>query len=185
MDEVGSFTTLDKRQVTVRRITAKDTPLLVDLFHHLSERTIRLRFHTHLSHIPEDRLWEQAQALSDLDPAREVALLALVEEEGSEHAVGVARFSRASAEDIQAEAAVVVRDDYQGAGLGTHLAFRLIHVARSMGIKQFVAWVLPENIEVLRLINKLGLPFEQQTRMGETKIVANIDEIDKLQALLD
>lgn len=185
MNDREAFTTLDGRQVTIRHITVKDAPLLVDMFHRLSERTLRLRFHAYLGHLPDKRVWEGAIALSDLDPAREVALVALIQEEDGEHAVGVARFSRATPDDEEAEAAVVVRDDFQQAGLGTYLSFKLIHVARSMGIKRFVAWVMPENRQVLHMVKKMGLPFEQNTQMGETQIVVHIDEIDRLQSILN
>jgi acetyltransferase len=179
-----SFTTKDGRRVDIRRLRDDDAALLVDMFHHLSDRTKRLRFHAYLGNVSEKRLWQEAMALSKLDPERQVALLAIAREEGAEPAVGVARLSRATAEVDEAEAAIVVRDDYQNAGLGTRLGVALIQVARSMGINRLFAWVMTENRQVLQMTNKLGLPIQQDTRAGETKIIVKIDEIDHLQAML-
>lgn len=184
-DEPVTFATIDNRPVVIRRLQESDTPLLVEMFHHLSERTRRLRFHAYLGNVPEERIWQEAMALARLDPARQAALVAVIEEEGEERAVGVARFSRETPAAEEAEAALVVRDDFQNVGLGTHLTFELIHIARAMGIRRFLAWVLIENYHVLQMIKKIGLPLEQKTEMGETRIVVHIDEIDRLQALLD
>jgi acetyltransferase len=166
-----TFTTKDGRLVTVRRICPDDAPRLMDLYHHLSERSRQLRFHTYAGTVSEKQMWEQAVALSDLDPQREAAVVATVEEEGEEHIVGVARFARARPEDVEAEAAIVVRDDFQSAGLGTYLLWQLILLAHDMDIKAFCAWVLTENVAMMRVIKHLGLPARMTVRHGENYLV--------------
>jgi len=180
-----SFTTRDGRPVTIRPLREEDAPRLVALFHRLSERTKRFRFHAYVGNWPDEYVWKQAVALSRLDPQRQAALVAAVQEEGEEAVVGVARFSRAAPDDDEAEAAIVVRDDYQSVGLGTRLMFELVHVARAMGIRHFVAWVLHENRQMLRMIAKTGLPYEQRTSRGEAQLVVHIDEIDRLWKMVD
>ncbi|MFQ5575520.1 MAG: GNAT family N-acetyltransferase [Anaerolineae bacterium] len=185
MPQAKTFTTTDGREVTIRPIKKGDAALLVDMFHRLSGQTKRFRFHGYVGKLPDEQIWKQAVALSTLDPQRQAALVAAVCEDGEERIVGVARFSRAAPADTQAEAAVVVRDDFQGVGLGTRLMFELVHVARSMGIRELAAWVLAENRRLLRMIDKLGLPFERRTSRGETQLAVSIAEIDNLWQLLD
>ena len=68
-----------------------DAALLVDMFHHLSERSRRLRFHTYTGNLPKERIWRDAIALSDLDSDRQLALVAVHEQETEQHIVGVAQ----------------------------------------------------------------------------------------------
>lgn len=185
MRETDLFTTSDGREVTIRRMQDDDADLLVDMFYHLSERTKRFRFHTYLEKIPDERIWREAVALSHLDPQRQVALVSVTTKSAGEHAVGVARFNRVAPDDIEAEAAIVVRDDFQRRGLGTHLMFKLIHIAHSMGIRDFVAWVMAENRQIMRMVKKAGLPYKQHTSRGETKLFVSIAEIDKLRAVVE
>jgi GNAT superfamily N-acetyltransferase len=175
MDEPILFTTKDGRQVTIRRITDSDTALLVDMYYHLSEETKRLRFHTIPRNLSEEQVWKEAMTLSHLDPQRQAALVAIIREDDGEHAVGVARFSRATPTDIEAETAIVVRDDYQSAGIGKKLLYHLSEVARSMDIKKFNAWVLTENQRVLGIISNLNFPVELKTSRGETHVIVRLE----------
>src|SRR5207249_519580 len=80
--------------------------------------------------------------------------IAAVDRWGSEEQiVGVTRFQIVRAG--RAEAAVVVRDDFQGAGLGTELLLRLLALARWAGVREFGGEVLAANTRMLRLL-KLG-----------------------------
>ncbi len=166
-----TFTTKDGRRVTVRPIRPDDAPRLVDLYHRLSARSRQLRFHTYANKMADEQVWEQAVALSDLDPQREAAVVAVAEEDGEERIVGVARFARARPEDVEAETAIVVRDDYHGGGLGTYLLRRLIPLARDLGIQAFCAWVLTENVAIMRIVKNAGLPARMTVRQGENYLV--------------
>ncbi|MBU0495725.1 MAG: GNAT family N-acetyltransferase [Chloroflexi bacterium] len=166
-----TFTTRDGRLVTVRPIRPDDAPRLVAMFHRLSLRSRQLRFHTYASNVDDADVWKQAVALSDLDPQREAALVAVAEEENEEYIVGVARLARATPEDVEAETAIVVRDDYQSGGLGTYLLWRLIPIAHEMGIQAFCAWVMSHNDAVMRIIKNVGLPAQMSVRQGENYMV--------------
>ena len=101
-----------------------------------------------------------------------LAIVGLVQEDdGREHAVGVARFGRATAADTEAEVAVVVRDDFQRKGLGKHLLLTLADKARELGISYFTAWVASDNIRLMKLIKDMELRnVQSETRHGQTKI---------------
>ncbi len=172
--EQHTFTTRDGRTVTIRAIKESDTALLVDLWHHLSDRSKRMRFHTLPKELPPQEIWRRAAELAHLHPRRQAAVVATFQAEDGEHIVGVARLSRATPDASVAETAVVVRDDFQHVGLGTHLLQTLGNVALAMGITQFEAWVLAENEPVLDIIVKFGYPVQMETSRGETHVLLDI-----------
>jgi acetyltransferase len=176
METIDTFVTRTGDKINLRLVNKNDAALLVDLFYHLSPESKRLRFHLYTAKIPEEKVWEEAKRLSDLDPQRQLAIVAtLTDSQGQEEAVGVARFARAKATDTEAEVAVVVRDDFQRRGLGKHLLVTLAEKARVMGITHFSAWVLAGNVRLMKLIRDLELKdVEAETRHGETKIRAPI-----------
>ncbi len=169
------YTTSMGQQVKLRLIKPDDAGLLVDLFHHLSPETKRLRFHLYTERLPEEKIWREAITLSHLDPQQHVALIAtIIEADGEEHAIGVARFARTAPGDGEAEVAIVVRDDFQHKGLGRILLTHLADLARELGITHFCGWVMAENVNLMRLIKKLEIKVESETRHGERKIRAPI-----------
>ena len=171
MSGLGHYTTPLGQQICLRFIKPDDAGLLVDLFHHLSSETKRLRFHLYTERLPEERVWQEAITLSNLDPQRHVAVVAtLVEANGEEHAVGVARFARTLLEDGEAEVAIVVRDDFQRRGVGRALLNKLADVARELGITHFSGWVLAENVNLMKLIKNLEVKLETETKYGERKV---------------
>src|SRR5262245_44782952 len=107
----GNFILHSGQVVKLRQIQKEDAALLVDLFHQLSPESRRLRFSLYTEKLSEERIWREAVALSDLNPQQHVAVIAtILDEEGRERVVGVARFVRETAQDTEAEVAVVVRD---------------------------------------------------------------------------
>jgi RimJ/RimL family protein N-acetyltransferase len=173
---IGTYTTSTGQSITLRLITKADAPLLVDFFHQLSPESKRLRFHLYTTRIPEEKVWQEARRLSDLDPQRQMAILATyVEDDAEERVVGVARFARAKSSDTEAEVAVVIRDDFQRRGLGKELLLTLADRARLLGITHFSAWVMAGNYRLMKLIKGLELKeLESDVRHGEIKIRAPI-----------
>jgi acetyltransferase len=170
------FATTDGREVFIRHIKRDDAALLVDMFHHLSDQTKRLRFQCGTPSCPEALIWREAIKLCHLEPERQVGLVAIATESNGECAVGTARCVRRTPNEIEAEVGIVVRDDYQRVGLGSRLMVELIQAARTVGIVQFEGWILPENRRMLQMIDKSGLPFKRHTKMGETHVVVSIDK---------
>lgn len=160
--------------VLVRSIRPGDAHLLVAMFHRMSERTRRLRFRAYTGNLPQERIWRQAVALSDVDPMRHRALVAVHHDDSGEHIAGVARLARATSDAIEAEAAVVVCDDFQRMGLGSRLLTLLLPIARSMNIERVFGWVAAENHHMLRIIAKTDLPVHIESHSGETFVVLSL-----------
>ncbi len=176
MSATHTFTTTDGRTVTIRPIRAdEDTAGLVDLWNHLSDRTKRLRFHALPRQIPEAELEAYARKMTHINEGKEAALVATIPtDDGDEAIIGVARLSRSVVEESVAEAAIVVRDDFQKVGLGTHLLQSLDDVSRKFGIERYEAWVLSENKTMLDIIHKFGYHTDMETSRGETHVILKI-----------
>lgn len=133
----------------VRPIRASDAPALLGLFHRLSSEEVRLRFFA----LIRDLTPEQLAAFTNLDYARDMALVAIREASGE--IAGVARLARAHDPTV-AEFAVVVEHALQGRGLAAHLMRRLFAWAIRSGISEVVGHILAENAQMLELARFLG-----------------------------
>ena len=97
-----------------------------------------------------------------IDYDREMALVAeRVEPDAGEHEiVAVGRLSKARTARA-AEVAVLVSDHCQRRGLGAELVRRLIEVARSEGLEEIVANILPENLGMRALADRFGFKIRE------------------------
>lgn len=123
-------------------------------FERLSSRSRYLRFMTFKSVLSA----EQLRYLTDTDGVRHFALGAAVELGQGEYVeAAVGRIVARDDAPGWTEPAVTVLDAYQGLGLGSVLATRLVRAARERGYRGLRAEVLRENAAVLRLVRGAGL----------------------------
>ena len=138
-------------EVFMRPIRPNDTPLLLDLFNSLTTRTKYFRFFSPLKVLPQHMLIR----FTHIDYKKDMALVALDKREPEGKMLAVARFiSRPVQSDT--EFAVVVRDAWQGKGVGRVLLENLIVFARDRKIESMSGFVMVENIHMLSLARKLG-----------------------------
>lgn len=163
------------QQVAVRFLTPADGDLLVDLVRRLSPNSRYLRFLVAAEDVPPEAATRKLPAFLAVDGVDSVALMALIEEDGRDSAIGVARFRRSPSRD-DAEVAVVIRDDWQQQGIGHALITQLAEVARLLGIKRFCAVVLATNRGAHRLIKTMGYRYESHISHGEDEIVIFLEE---------
>jgi RimJ/RimL family protein N-acetyltransferase len=90
----------------------------------------------------------------NIDFVSHVALVAVIDEDGRPAIVGGSRY--VVTRPGQAEVAFVVVDAYQGQGIGALLTRHLTALARSAGLGELVADVLPENIAMRKVLGKFG-----------------------------
>ncbi len=153
-----AVTLRDETTVLVRPIRPADAPRLQALFARLSPESIFFRFLGSRKELP----YVEARGLAEVDYHTRVALVATREQCGEEHVIAVARYDvLGPAEPDVAEAAIVVEDQYQGQGLGTLLLKRLVAYARTHGVRAFQAAVHHSNAQIIRFIQRSGLPFER------------------------
>jgi len=145
-----TFCLRDGRQVRIRPIGPDDADRLIEFHTRLSPRSQELRFHR-----PKPRLqrWE-AEYLAGVDHVSRTAIVATVLEDGEERIVADARLDLTG--PGQGEAAFVVRDDHQGAGLGGELVTRITGIAEELGLASVALLVLSANAPMLRLAERAG-----------------------------
>ena len=136
----------DGRTARLRPISPEDAEGLREFHARLSEQTVYFRFfapHPELSD-------EEVHRFTTVDHVDRVALVITVRH----RIVGIGRFDRV--QDATAEVAFVIRDDYQGLGLGSLLLEHLAAAGREVGIERFVADVLPTNARMLSTFRYAG-----------------------------
>ena len=145
----------DGTAVTIRPIRPEDEPLMVQFHHTLSERSVYLRYFCSLSlstRVEHERLVRICFASYD----RGFALVADRKnpETGQHEVLGVGRFSALNR--TEAEAAVLVSDEWQGRGLGTELLAGVARVAREEKFHRLCGEILRDNLATQAIFKKVG-----------------------------
>ncbi|HEX6906993.1 MAG TPA: GNAT family N-acetyltransferase, partial [Terriglobales bacterium] len=160
-------------EVMIRPVRPEDEPALVRFHSALSERSVYLRYFQPMK-LSTRTAHERLTRICFLDYDREMALVAEHRDgrSGLAEIVAVARLSKLHAVN-EAEAAIVVSDDYQHQGLGTELYRRLAQIARDEKIARIVSTMLGENREMRAICQKLG--FRIHTDLEEQTVKAELE----------
>jgi len=153
-----TWVTADGTVVTIRPIVASDLALEQAFVNGLSAPTGYQRLMS-----ARRPTLDELKRFTDIDPGRELALIAVIAVQGRERQIGVARCVREDASG-DAEFAIVLSDDWQGRGLGSRLLSRLIAAAKSHGVRRLVGTTFSENIGMLGLARKLGFRLAYEPR---------------------
>jgi RimJ/RimL family protein N-acetyltransferase len=100
-----------------------------------------------------------------VDYSRNMVILAIIGKEENASVVGVGQYI-IDEKNHTAEVALVVRDDYQGQGLGRELQAYLTYIAKKSGLLGFTAEVLENNEAALNLLKDMG--YEVVSKEGGT-----------------
>lgn len=140
---------IDDERFVIRRLRPEDAEALHAMGAACSPEDLRARF----LHTVRNAEAAQLRKLTELDPARELALIAFAD--GDSTPAGVVRL-HADKDGGRAEFAVLVRTDLQRKGLGRMLMELIIDCARQRGVRQIEGSVLAENERMLGLARSLG-----------------------------
>jgi acetyltransferase len=145
----------DGTKVTIRPIRPEDEPLMVQFHTTLSERSVYLRYFCSLSlstRVEHERLVRICFSSYD----RGFALVAERKnpETGQREILGVGRFSAIN--NTEAEAAVLVSDQWHGRGLGTELLASVARIARAEKFKKLCGEILRDNLPTQAIFKKVG-----------------------------
>ena len=146
-----TFNLANGELIRFRPVGPDDEPLIADAFNTASQETLLHRFFTPLRRLSS----EQVRPLVLIDPAREVCVVGELASETGKRIVCGARYVRL-ADPALAEIALTVHDDFQAQGLGAFMLRHLIDLGRVAGIRTFAADVLPTNLKMLRLLEKVA-----------------------------
>ena len=162
----------DGRLYTIRPMGPDDTDRMIDFLTRLSPETRYRRFHIPIPDPPREELLRSVGEHIAIPPERGVALVAL----DNDCIVGSARCVRPTVGDSKAEAAVVVRDDFHGRGIGKQLLLSLVEAARACGIRVLYAYIQPYNTRILDMLRHAHLPTHIVFERGAIRVEVAIGE---------
>jgi acetyltransferase len=147
----------DGREILFRPIKPEDEPLWLEMFQSFSEDSIRYRFFQLLKETPH----EVRVRYCNIDYDREIAIVPIIKEEGTPRILGVGRLT-IEPDGKTGEIAFIVRDKWQGLGLGAKLVDYVIEIAAEKGIKRIVAIIMRQNHKAINLVEKMGFKVKKQ-----------------------
>jgi len=144
----------DRRRaaVRIRRVRASDAALIDDFVRGLSPLSRQRRFHAGVREVPPQWL----QRMTHPDPGRELALVALIRQDGRDVCIAEARYVLSDDITEGREFALAVADPWQGRGIGKTLLLSLgCHAARH-AVPRLAGDVLHDNLPMIELARGLG-----------------------------
>jgi RimJ/RimL family protein N-acetyltransferase len=147
------MTTKDGVELAVRPIRPTDEEMLSDMFYDLSDQTIINRFFSMLKSMPHRKL----QQFCCIDYNNEMSLVAITKEGPKQKIVGLGSYHLNPATH-RAEIAFLVADAWQTKGIGSFMMQSLVKIARSKNFKGLTAEVMRDNVAMIALMHKSGVP---------------------------
>ncbi len=157
----------DGTRLNIRPIRPEDAALERDFVDALSDRSRYLRFMYAMKKITP----QMVSRFTQIDYDREMALIAVIDTDGRERQIAVARYVT-NPDGRSSEFAIVVADDWHGRGIATELLRRLIDVARDQRLETLDGVVLKENRGMLALASELGFKQQPSPDDPQTMIVS-------------
>jgi acetyl coenzyme A synthetase (ADP forming)-like protein len=165
----------DGTALSLRPPRHADSGKLVTFFSHFSPDALYLRFHGFPT--VDSRLVEP---IVEPDWSEHGSLVALSASGRGERVVGIGNYIRTSA--TTAEAAFAIAEDFRARGLGTRILEQLAKRARKEKIETFVAYVLPGNNAMLRVLEESGFRLGEELEGGVIEVRLALDAGSELEA---
>ena len=153
---VYEYKTRDGQVFNIRPIVPEDELMERELFKNMSKQSQYYRFFGYIPDVSHDLLTRFTQ----IDYDREIALVAVMGEDGKDQKIGGVVRLVSDANNDRAEFAIVVGDPWQGLGLGNELADRIMNIAKQRGIREVYANVLNANTIMLHMFRRRGFRIE-------------------------
>lgn len=154
----------DGRTIEIRALRQEDQAGLIAAVGRSSAQSLYRRFFGLKRHFSD----QEIAYFLNVDFVNHVALVAVIEEGSKSVIVGGGRY--VVHEAGKAEIAFAVVDAYQGQGIGGALMRHLAGIAREAELKELTAEVLPDNISMLKVFEKSGLPLKVERELQAVHI---------------
>jgi acetyltransferase len=163
--------------VLIRPVHPDDAQMLQVLVEQMSPESRFNRFASHFRSLPPQML----ARFTLIDYDREMALVAVFMERSVDAAgelsdieriVGVSRYVT-NLDQSSCEFALLVADDFNGKGLGSHLMESIMTVARDDGLSEIEGLVLAGNAPMLKLMKELGFSIKRFAEDPDFNIVSH------------
>jgi acyl-CoA hydrolase/GNAT superfamily N-acetyltransferase len=150
LEEYKSIYTLKNgKAAEFRPLLPSDEIAYRNFFYSLQEKTIYMRFFYRMrsfSHEVVQKHW------ASVDYRKNMSIVGLVQKGGHKEIIAIGTY--AYEHDHQAEIAFVVREDYQGMGVASHLLAVLEKIAKKNQYTHFSATVLRENAAMIQVFRR-------------------------------
>ena len=150
-DELECAEEICGKNLFFRPIKPADEGMLKELFYSLTDESVYRRYFSKLKMMPHHKLQEE----TNLDYLNRMGIIAVTTTDGAEEMAGLGQYTVDPSND-EAELSFIVRDDWQGKGLGGELLRIITKIARSKRVKALTAFVLRDNHAMLHLFLKNG-----------------------------
>lgn len=170
----SDWTTSDDRPLHLRPIRPEDEPLLAKFHEGLSEQVVYARYAQVLP-LSQRTVHERLARMCFIDYDRQMALVAIDQQATEPRIVAVARLIKLHGA-AAAEFAIVIRDDYQGRGLGTELMNRLVRIARDERLNRMIGHMSATNWPMIAVCRRLGFKFtgDATTRLAVLELLSAV-----------
>ena len=148
-------------RVKFRVIKPSDEEAMRRLFYRFSGETIYRRFFYPISTMPHDKMQEYV----NIDHNSMISIVAIVGDNEQENIIAEARFVK-DAQTSYGDIGFIVDERYQNLGIGEYLYEMLVRLAKERGLKGFIAEVLHENKNMMRMFEKGSLPINSKLENG-------------------
>ena len=160
----------DGNELEIRPMRPEDAEIEQAFVRELSPESRYFRFMQSITELTPDMLVRITQP----DYDRELALIALVRQDGRRRQIGVAHYA-IDPDRESCEFALVVSDQWHQQGIGSRLMKQLFEAARHRGLKRIRGEVLAANQQMLALTRELGFsqrpsPEDPGVRIVERKL---------------
>jgi acyl-CoA hydrolase/GNAT superfamily N-acetyltransferase len=156
----------DGRVIEFRPLLPSDEFAYRNFFYSLQDETIYSRFFHYrklFSHEAVQGEW------ATVDYTHNMTIIGLTAHRGHKEMMAIGSY--ATAEEGRAEVAFVVREDFQGLGIGSYLLDVLAQIARQNRYRGFIANVLSDNTGMIRVFRKRYPQARIQRSPGEVTII--------------
>ncbi len=163
------------KTIEFRPLLPSDEFAYRNFFYSLKEETIYFRFFYKMklfSHEVAQRQW------ASVDYRKNMSMIGLVRTGGHQEIMAIGSYADNGTD--RAEVAFVVREDFQGMGVASHLLAQLERIAKENGYKGFTASVLRENTAMLRVFKK-RYPNARIENTGGNDVVVIMDFADAVE----
>jgi acetyltransferase len=156
----------DGTPIIIRPIRPEDELLMVDFHQSLSGESVYFRYF-HMIALGQRVAHDRLTRICFNDYDREIALVAEYHDPqtAARRILGLGRLSKEIGTD-EATFSMLITDSYQRRGLGTELLRRLVQVGREEGLQRITAEILPENLGMQAVCEKLKFHLKHSASEG-------------------
>lgn len=157
-----------------RPIKSSDAASLVKFFERLGAQSRYFRFFRAKAQLTD----KEVEFFTTVDYESRMAMVVFHEDE----MIGVGRYDRETDDPSVAEVAFAVADDQQGRGIGTQLLQVLTTYGRAHGVDSLQAFVLPDNLAMMRVFRNSGYTLTRSLEEGVYNVQFPVESSEDARA---